>query len=258
MISCLTVTQSGRATELARAIACFQAQTLTECELVIVHDSDLAFDRTIHQIIGSEAGGDRYWIHQVAPGHTLGELRNRAVDLSHYPIVCQWDDDDLYHPRRLELQFAHLQSQQADFCFLTDQLHLFEAERVMFWDDWKIEPYPMNLIQGTLMGYKCHLGRYPALARGEDTPVVVDLVRRGCRIAALSGMGWLYVYVYNGKNAWSLEHHTAISAWKRYRGDRLRVRAGLLQARLAEYQPAWGSVQMPFEGGSLDLHLGRI
>ena len=59
-------------------------------------------------------------------GLTLGELRNFSVQLARYPLVCQWDDDDLYHPRRLETQFAYLKIHCADFCFLTDQLHFFE------------------------------------------------------------------------------------------------------------------------------------
>ncbi len=256
MISCLTVTQSGRLSELARAISCFLGQTLTPRELVIVHDGDTDFNHAIQKILGSDYNDNLFQVHAAPSGLTLGELRNIAVKLARHPLVCQWDDDDLYHPRRLEIQYAYLKIQNADFCFLTDQLHLFEDDRLLFWDDWNAESPPMNLIQGTLMGNKSLLGQYPALIRGEDTPVVMDLVRRGHKIAALAGMGWIYIYIYTGKNAWDREHHLAISTWKHLPGDRLKAQIALLGARLSEYPTTIGPVSIPCEEHLLELHIG--
>ncbi len=197
-------------------------------------------------------------MHTAPSGLTLGELRNLAVKLAKYPLVCQWDDDDLYHPRRLEIQYAYLKIKNADFCFLTDQLHLFQEEHLLYWDDWNAESPPLNLIQGTLMGKKQLLGQYPALSRGEDTPVVMDLVRCGHKIAALGGMGWIYIYIYTGKNVWDKEHHMAISDWKHLSGDRLKTQISLLDARLREYATTLDPVSMPFEDQTLKLHIGHI
>lgn len=257
MISCLTITQPGRLPELKRAVACFRSQTLKERELVIIHDGDSDFHQAVQGLI--ECGPDKgqYQVHHVSSGQTLGELRNLAVSLAKYPIVCQWDDDDLYHPRRLEIQFAFLKINGADFCFLTDQLHLFEAERILYWDNWNKETYPMNLIQGTLMGNKRLLGLYPALTRGEDTPVMRELVKRGRKIAALGGMGWIYIYVYTGKNVWEREHHAAISDWKHLGGEQLNKQIKLLDARLREYPIDFGPVSMPCENRLLELHIGH-
>ena len=257
MISCLTITQPGRLSELARAIDCFRVQTFRERELVIVHDGAPEFHHAVEQLLGNEGDKGLFHLHAVPGGSTLGELRNFAVELAQYPIVCQWDDDDLYHPRRLEIQFAYLKIQSADFCFLTDQLHFFEQERRLFWDNWNVDPPPMNLIQGTLMGNKYLLGRYPALKRGEDTPVVMDLIRRGHKVAALGDVGWLYIYVYTGKNVWDREHHAAISRWKHLRGERLKAQIPLLDARLREYPTALGTVNISCDEQSLTLNIGR-
>ncbi|MGR8978771.1 MAG: glycosyltransferase family 2 protein [Gammaproteobacteria bacterium] len=256
MISCLTITQPGRLPELSRAVACFRSQTLKERELVIVHDGDEDFHQSVQQLLECEPGYGLFQVHRVPSGRTLGDLRNVAVGLAKYSIVCQWDDDDLYHPRRLEVQFAFLKIKGADFCFLTDQLHLFESERILYWDDWNRETYPMNLIQGTLLGDKSLLGQYPALKRGEDTPVMMHLVRRGHKIAALGGMGWIYIYAYTGKNVWEREHHAAISAWKQLSGERLNKQIELLDARLREYPTDFGPVSMPCENKLLKLHIG--
>lgn len=257
MISCLTVTQPDRLPELSRAIQCFRRQTFAPRELVIVHDGDADFQRAIRQLLDAEKEPALFQVYAAPAGLPLGELRNLAVELARYPLVCQWDDDDLYHPRRLEMQFAYLKIQGAEFCFLTDQLHLFEDENRLYWDDWNVEPPPMNLIQGTLLGNKQLLGSYPALARGEDTPVVMGLVRQGYKIAALGGVGWLYVYTYSGKNVWDREHHAAISVWKHLRGERLKAQIALLDARLREYPTALRIVDMPCGEQLLKLHIGR-
>ncbi len=141
--------------------------------------------------------------------------------------------------------------ENSEFCFLTDQLHLFAADRTMYWDDWNLEVHPLNLVQGTLLGSKAALGRYPPLSRGEDTPLILDLLRRGRRITRLREHGYLYVYVFDGKNAWGHDHHATISAWKRFRGARLLALEPMLRARLAEYEPPLGHFVMPYESGEL-------
>jgi glycosyltransferase involved in cell wall biosynthesis len=250
MISCLTVTREARFSSLQRAVADFVRQTWTERELVIVHDGDAAFDARLTAFAALHEGA-AIAVHRQAGTRTLGELRNAAIDAARGDIVCQWDDDDRYHPRRLELQFAAMRVENSEFCFLTDQLHLFAADRTMYWDDWNLEVHPLNLVQGTLLGSRAALGRYPALPRGEDTPLILDLLRRGRRITRLRDHGYLYVYVFDGLNAWDYEHHAAISAWKRFRGARLLSFEGTLRARLAEYDPPLGRFVMPYESGQL-------
>ena len=36
---------------------------------------------------------------------SLGALRNYSVEMARGDIVVQWDDDDWYHKRRIEVQF---------------------------------------------------------------------------------------------------------------------------------------------------------
>jgi glycosyltransferase involved in cell wall biosynthesis len=255
MVSCLTVTREGKLDDLGRAVRCFANQTVTERELVIVHDGGDELDRGI-RALADEHPECSILVERAEPGLTLGALRNLSVERASHDVVCQWDDDDLNHPRRLEVQLEQLRLESADFCFFTDQLHYFEPTGEMFWDDWTVEPYPMSLIQGTMLGYRDRLGRYPDLGRGEDTPLVVGLFGRGRRIAQLGGRGYLTIYVYNGRNAWDLEHHAAISAWKRMPEARLLEHEAVLRAHLAGYALERKVVRMPHEGGALFLQLG--
>jgi len=250
MISCLMVTRETRFASLELAVGDFARQTCAERELVIVHDGDAAFDAKL-KCLAATHDGAAIAVHRAPAGQTLSDLRNASIDAARGEVVCQWDDDDRYHPRRLELQFAAMRVENSEFCFLTDQLHLFAAERTMYWDDWNLEVHPLNLVQGSLLGSKAALGRYRRLGRGEDTPLILDLLRRNRRVTRLREHGYLYVYVFDGQNAWGHEHHATISAWKRFRGARLLALEPMLRARLAEYEPSLGRFVMPYETGQL-------
>jgi glycosyltransferase involved in cell wall biosynthesis len=250
LISCLTVTQESRFSSLQRAVADYSRQTHRDRELVIVHDGSGEFHARLCAW-AQPSGQSDINIYRATAGLTLGELRNIAVAQARGDFVCQWDDDDRYHPLRLELQFDALRAAGSEFCFLSDQLHLFLDLRKMYWDDWEQEAPPLNFIQGTLLGRKDKLGPYPALVRGEDTPVVQELLRRGHTVTRLREHGYLYVYVFDGRNAWDYEHHAAISAGKRFPGARLIRLAPTLTQRLAEYDPPLGRVTMPYQLGEL-------
>lgn len=257
MISCLTVTQEGKLAELERSILCFDSQTLPDRELVIVHDGTEEYDHSVREL-ASRFPSSTIIIEQVGQGLTLGALRNLSVERASFDLVCQWDDDDLYHPKRLEAQFERLSRENADFCFMTDQLHLFEDSGELYWDDWTVEEYPMSLIQGTVLGRKSLLGTYADLDRGEDTPVVVGLVEAGHRIAQLAGQAYLYVYVFNGRNAWDFEHHAEISSWKRLPMTRLLEKKTELKRRLGEYPILGRILRMPHEEGGIFVQIGSL
>jgi glycosyltransferase involved in cell wall biosynthesis len=254
MISCLTVTRPGRLESLRRAIVCFEAQSFSDRELVIVHDGDTEFAADLGSVVHGVEGE----INVVAAesGQSLGRLRNISVEAAAGDIVCQWDDDDLYHPLRLEVQHQALASRDGSACLLVDQLHLFDTDSELYWDDWSSELFPMSLIQGTLMAAKADLALYPDLERGEDTPVVVALVNSGHRVVPLQDHGFLYVYVYDGLNAWGEQHHREISEVKARRGPFLQAGIEELTARLAEYPLPARTVQLIDGESRIDLTLG--
>jgi len=247
-ISCLTVTHAARLAALERAMRAFAWQTWRERELIVVHDGGADLQASIERL-AARFPQCEISIHPEPGGRSLGALRNVSVARARGPIVCQWDDDDLYHCERLERQVRKLIDEGADFCFFTDQMHLFTKTGELYWDDWTVERPPMHLIQGTLLGYRSRMGRYPDVARGEDTPLVLELVSRGARIAELRDAGWLYVYVYDGANAFDQGHHAAISTWKRRRRDALLRSEEWLLPRLREHDWPVPFVFMPFEGG---------
>lgn len=235
-ISCLTVTQAHRFNFLKNALDDFQAQRDVDSELVLVHDSGSDFHTQILEYLGMHSF-NRVRCFQVAPGLTLGELRNINVEAAQGEFICQWDDDDRYHPDRLRLQLQALQQNSAEACFLQDQLHYFSHSRRLFWTEWQRDPFPLDVVPGTLLIKRSCMPEYPPLRRGEDTYLCHQLLKNGVLAQRVAGLGWTYVYQFHGKNTWSEAHHMAIAIDKSMNSARLVGKYGFLKNALSEFQP---------------------
>ncbi|MEU0809260.1 glycosyltransferase [Streptomyces sp. NPDC005970] len=196
-VSCLMVTK-GRLPLAERAIRCFLAQTYTRAELVVVDDgADGALEDHVREL-----ADPRIRLHRLPPeGRTLGELRNIAVDLAAGPYVCQWDDDDLYDPERLEVQLAAVLALDATACFLARERLWWPARR-------KLAISGVRVWEGSMLCAKDALPRYPEQRRGEDSPVAEAVVRGG-RTVSLDAPE-LYTYVFHGANTFDEPHFTSL------------------------------------------------
>ena len=247
MISCLCVTRGDRPTLLAEAIADFAAQSLPDRELLILHDRAPEIHAAIATLAEAHPSAD-IRVLAAPPGQSLGALRNLTLAAARGDWICQWDDDDRYHPRRLALHLAAADAQGASAAYLVDQLHWFTADARLCWDDWDSEPYPLNLIQGSILARRAIMPPYPDLPRGEDTAQTHALLRaaaeQGFGICRLRGAGWCHIYRQHGANVWDQAHHRAISAQKHLAPARLVPRLDNLRARLAEYAPRLPELHM--------------
>lgn len=105
LVSCIMPTRDRRAF-VPHAIACFQHQTYTNCELIIVDDgpdpiADLVpKDQRIRYIYRESISN-------------VGAKRNRACEMAQGQIIAHWDDDDWYAPTRLQRQVQALETSDA-------------------------------------------------------------------------------------------------------------------------------------------------
>lgn len=210
---------------LSRSIEGFRRQTYPARELVLVlNGGDPAVATRIRDRV---AGLDDASIRIAEPPGTLslGALRNISLAQARGEIVCQWDDDDIYHPHRLAAQRAALAD--ADAVFLQEVMQFYPHERTLYCTNWhatEAKAFPGSLMCRAAAGI-----RYPETgdrARlGEDSVVARDLAERG-RVVTLGGAPHLYVYVSHGRNSWPDEHHRMLAS-------RLALSRGLLQRREA-------------------------
>lgn len=138
---------------------------------------------------------------------TLGEMRNLALEHAQGEYICQWDDDDIYHPERIALQMAGITQTGAKACLLRDNFHFFADSRELYWCDWAKSPVNPGL-PGSLVALRSAMPSYEAINKHEDS----SLLRRfGLEpLCLINGKGFLYTYVFQGTNTFDRDHHKAI------------------------------------------------
>lgn len=244
-ISCLVVTLPvpERREGLRRAIADYRAQEWRQRELVIVINGG---EPTSQEIIirDVESLNDQTICVVSVPGVAkLGELRNVAVREARGDILCQWDDDDRYHPKRLSAQLALLDSSGAAGVMLREVFQHVVAEDRLYLMNWAATQhngFPGSILWRAEAGMRyADSGQYAAL--GEDSLALADLRSRHA-VASLDRAPWLYVYRSHGNNSWSDEHHRMLRA-------NLAVSRGLLARREGEIRTGL----VPFKLGALTV-----
>ncbi len=206
LVSCLCVTR-GRVGLLARAVACFRAQTWGARELVVLCESDDLdtrhyLDKALTAWGSSPADSGRHGALRIvevpaSPKQPLGTLRNLAVQASLGRYVAQWDDDDWSAPTRLAEQMAALHASGKRACVL-ERWTMFDALTQSAWLSER------RTWEGSLLCRRDALPAYAPLARGEDTPVLQQLLAADDVVTVDEPS--LYAYVVHDHNTWGRSH----------------------------------------------------
>ncbi len=212
-ITCVMVT-NGRLDCIKHSVQCYINQSYCNKDLVILSQANEEINEEIISYINKLFRPDiRFFI---APQDlSLGMMRNTSIELSTGEIICQWDDDDLYHHDRILTQYNSLRSNNHHVasCYC-DFLKYFKNTQEIYWCDWSKEPIPSHrYLCGTIMFYKKYFGEFPIFypEHGhqskceEDLNVLEKLMTKGTIGSVFSGHQ--YIYVYHGKNTYGLDHH---------------------------------------------------
>jgi glycosyltransferase involved in cell wall biosynthesis len=204
LVSCLMVTR-GRLFPGRYAIECFQRQTYPNRELVVVVD-DPACELLAHI---ARLNDERIRLVSLsADKRTLGELRNISVSEAHGKYVCQWDDDDLYDPERIQTQLGALLATRAAACIL--------RRWTLWWPEQKkLAISGSRWWEGSILALKSAMGVYPAWRSGEDTAMVDEIIQR-CRVLRLDAPE-LYIYIHHGNNTFGQQHFIDIYNFSKQR-----------------------------------------
>lgn len=222
LVSCLMVTR-GRLFPGRFAVDCFLRQSWAERELVLVCDGP----GTEIEAYCRQLGDPRIrLVCPAAPVSSLGELRNLSLEAARGDWICQWDDDDLYHPDRIALGMQGVLALQADALFLQRWMLWAPAAR-------RLGVSGAREWEGSMLARRASVPAYPALARGEDTAVMHAMLGRG-RVLLLDAP-WVYTYVQTGVNTWNAQHFASIWQAASVEQDRAGYDAAL--AALARHGP---------------------
>jgi len=229
LVSCLMLSRNRLAIAM-RSMRFYHDQRYPNLELVVVSQGT---EEYINQLARH---AQRHGIRNVRvvaaePGLPIGALRNISLESAHGDIVCQWDDDDCYHPERVSRQFQELTQQDAQACYLADHLHLLLPSRRVYWNDWtrnEAREHEYRVLPGTVMMVNDHRRRYPENGPradcGEDLSMGTQLYRT-VPVATVHAMGWLYLYVFHGSNTMSEHHHERLTIRRRCHDELLTTHA---------------------------------
>jgi len=131
---------------------------------------------------------------------TLGQLRNLGIKQCNGELICCWDDDDWYHFRRLEVQFAVMKASKLKGCVLSKILIIDMQSKQVYCSH-------ERLWEGSLMCYRSVFieHAYADLQRGEDFELVSNLQSKNL-LYVINTVPNLYVYNYHGANTWNMGH----------------------------------------------------
>jgi len=196
-ISCLMVT-ANRPQFCRRAVLCYNHQTYTNKELVVLDDGAVDLENVLADVPSREL---TYVRLKADPRNVLGRLRNLALEQAEGTYAAQWDDDDWYHPSRLERQVAALEDGY-DACTLAATL--MHINTPQYFD----HPYAGFLsegVPGTIMHVNDGSVMYPEVVKGEDT-TYLDAWRKRRYIELPASAMHLFIRCYHGANTWNADH----------------------------------------------------
>jgi glycosyltransferase involved in cell wall biosynthesis len=181
-----------------RSLLSYRRQTYSNRELIIVDDGDQDMSPLLRNVTDTEI---RYIKIEKKPGNLLGKLRNLTLEAATGEFITQWDDDDWYHPDRLQVQ-ADVLMQGYDACCLSNPLMHIAAESFFH------HPYIGYFKKGTpgsIMHRRDPSIRYPEFRRSEDDVYLDTWIKRRYTKLPIS-YAYLFVRCFHGNNTWDLPH----------------------------------------------------
>ncbi len=133
--------------------------------------------------------------------YILGKLRNIALEAATGDFLVQWDDDEWYHPERIEKQARRLM-EGFDACTLQGTLmHVNDRE-------FKYYPYIGYLsdgIPGSIMHRREESIRYPELSKAEDSYYLGKWKEKNYTLLS-KDYNYLFIRCFHGDNTWDRHH----------------------------------------------------
>lgn len=204
-VSCLCVTD-GRPTHLRRAINCFLVQGHKNKELVVVYMSD---DIQTKEVLKEYSFPFIVLVElNREDGYLLGELRNKSIEAATGDFICTWDDDDVSNSNRIALQLNALRGSGRAASVLEQIIVYNEGDGSVYSSISRPWEQTLMCLRSFLIENDL---KYMNLPRGEDSPLIYELIKRDQ--LRLFDEPNLYVYVVHGKNTWDPEHYNPMFSY---------------------------------------------
>lgn len=195
LVSCICITKNHLNLVL-RSIDCFLKQTYQNKELVITYETNNPNISLFHFFTKNYPEIKLIELPDT-PKKPLGELRNLSIEKSSGKYFMQWDDDDWFHPERIEYQVAQLdEKHQAN---ILNRWIMFDGMTNLAYVAFK------RKWEGSILCSKeifMKSPKYSCIPKGEDTDFINSIIPY---IKELDNPK-LYIYIFHNNNTWQYWH----------------------------------------------------
>ena len=201
LISCLCVSKNNYDI-IKHSINTFLYQTYKNIELIFVYETNNQYITKIKKHYNDSR--IKYIEIKYDIKNTLTKLRKLSIEHANGEYIIQWDDDDIYHPSRIQIMYDFIVSNSIDGALLDSRIIYFENN---------IYISPLQPFEGSLMIKKTIIQKYinkldDKLKKGEDTWILKYLLENSnIKFIHLPN---IYIYIYHGNNVFSKNHFRKI------------------------------------------------
>ncbi len=197
-VSCLIVT-ANRKQLLRRSLFSLKNQTHKNIEVVVVDNGEEKVEDLMDLFPKEQVN---YTFIPPSPDNILGDLRNISLDNATGDYMICWDDDDWFHPKRIEVQLQSLRSGFDACCLEGNIFHIDSPDLID-------HPYIGHLPDGSpssIIHKRNDQIRYPSMQRGEDTVYLNRWIEYGKYKMLNLSYSYLFVRVFHGTNVSGKKH----------------------------------------------------
>jgi glycosyltransferase involved in cell wall biosynthesis len=196
-VSCLMIT-ADRKKLAKRSLLSYGRQTYQNKELIIIDDGDEDYSPLFEALSLSKV---QYIKLKKKPENVLGYLRNISLEAATGEFITQWDDDDWYHPDRIQTQ-VELLLEGNDACCLSNTI--MHINQMPYFHHPFISLFKKGT-PGSIMHRKNSDIRYPGLRRGEDD-VYLRFWAKKRYVKLPVSYAHLMIRCFHGSNTWEQKH----------------------------------------------------
>ena len=227
LVTCIMPTYNRRQ-YIPQALRCFQKQTYTNKELLIVDDSEQAIDDCIPT-------DERVRYLRLEKKLTIGAKRNIACENARGEFIVHFDDDDWYPTHRISEQIQALQQSGADVCG-SSRIYFQEASTNKAWE-YRYENNSSWVAGSTLVYRKSfwQRHRFQDIQVGEDARFVWNETKASLKDLANPSLCVASVHPHNTskKNtAGSFWHPIEIATVRALLGDEINFYRALSEEKV--------------------------
>jgi glycosyltransferase involved in cell wall biosynthesis len=195
---------------LIQGIANYLSQTYEKKELVIVLNRFNAAGRKKAKEYIQALNRPDIRVKFISGKPSLGKLRDTSLEMAKGPLCCIWDDDDLHHPRRLDILVSAMLRSKVDSVHQQIIFMYFKKNRRMYIMDWDKHRSSIHVCPGTGIfrkDPKVHFARQGKWSRSGEDFYFLYHYRKRHSYRELRTHPYLYVYLSHGYNTASARNH---------------------------------------------------